>query len=117
MPNSITASPTYYGHQLSNDDRFIQKVQQVIVNYALVVMAEALNVANHSVRVTLAKSILGGNSLNHARIIAPIVVNHANLSSTITIIDGVVNNTANDAQLLAAITAQWNMYAGIESGT
>lgn len=116
MPNTVTASPTYYAEQLSKDVRFILKVQQVIMSYSLTVMAEALNTPNHAERLALAKSILNGNSSHYAAIIALVVVHHANLNALITITDGHVNTGATDGQLLAAITGQWNIYSGVPSG-
>ena len=116
MPNTITASQSYYQKQLAMDAKFVEKVQQHIINYALTVMSEALNTTHHATRLTLARSILGGNSDQFARIISMVVVNHANVNASISIIDGNVISSVTDGLLLAAIGAQWNVYAGIESG-
>ena len=116
MPNSITATPSYYQDQLSRDERFRRRVQQHLMNHALTIMAEPLNTPNHTQRLILAKSIVSDGTESFATRVAFVIVNHANINTTITIADGNITTSVTDVNLLAAISSMWNVLSGIESG-
>lgn len=116
MPNSITATPSYYQDQLSRDERFRRRIQQHLMNQALVVMAEALNVPNHTERIAYAKLIVADGAESFASRAAFVIVNHASINTTINIADGNITTSITDVNLLAAINSMWNTLAGVPSG-
>lgn len=115
MPNVVTATISYYQEQLARDERFIRRLQNRMMNYAIVVMGEALTTANHDKRVAFAQSVR--QSPEHsARLAAFIMVTGAGFNNSFTINDGVPSTTLDDTQLLTQVTNMWDTLSGVETG-
>lgn len=116
MPNTITATPSYFQDQLSRDIYFRKRLQQHLMRQALVVMAEPVATPNHAERLTLAKNVVADGAESFVNRMSFVLVNHANLNNSVSIVDGVVATAVTDANLLAAVADMWNTLSGVPSG-
>lgn len=79
---------------------FVNRVESAVVEAALAISAEDAQTANHANRVALAKQVLQAPKY-WSEVMASGVASNAT-----------VQNSPNDANLLAAVNANWNAYAG-----
>lgn len=88
-------------YELAGDQGFLGRIRQAIVKQALMVVAEAPNIANHQERATFAKSVLQNPS------------GIAHLFAIGVATSDTVQGGMNDAEMTAVVVAMWNAYAGI----
>ena len=86
---------------LSEDGRFVEKVEMTAVTYALTVMAEAGSVSGHADRAKLAHAVLRASQEWGKRLAVGMAA------------DSALNGNDSDAIFLARMAAIWNAYAGI----
>lgn len=110
MPESTTQM------QLVASALFLNRMQYLLVQQALVVLSEALATAHHAARARYA-GVIVSQPASQAAIAAVMVVGGVNLTSeAITGSGATADTTATDAEMLSQIATFWNALAGIDTG-
>lgn len=115
MPNVISASEGYFQGQLASSPGFLTTLKAQLIKVALVVKAEPLNIPQHIIRSQYASAVMNSPD-EYARRAAITIVGTGNLLNKTTIVDGVAQTSATDAEIFSQISTTWTLLAGGDTG-
>ncbi len=102
--------------QLVNSTTFINRLQYLLTQQAVVVKAEALNTVCHTKRSLFADQIIA-SPIETARASSVMIAGSTNVIGTVIIANGVADSSASDAALLSQVATLWNALSKCDTGS
>ena len=97
---------------LVHSTQFLDRLQYILTQQAVVVVAESAGTANHATRVTFAAKVLTSPAAA-ASGAAVALAGSTNVVGTVTGSGNTADSTASDAALLSQVATLWNTLAGV----